>query len=136
MYLPAVRSLICNKGARSTRLRLVAVVPPTMATKPPMSGTIELVGALRLPLGGVNGYRHLLGKHGRTKDIVPRHDTAEVAANGTVRHGPRLAKPTVGAQGAAAGWRRRPEQAARLLVASACCAVLLSRWAMSGSFTA
>ena len=48
-----------------------------------MSGTVELVGALRLPLGGVNGYS-LLGKQGRTKDIVPRHDTAEVAANGTV----------------------------------------------------
>ena len=35
-----------------------------------MSGSVELVaGAVRLPLGGVNGYKHVRSKQGRTKDL-------------------------------------------------------------------
>ena len=37
---------------------IVTAMPPS---KTPTSDTVELVGALRLPLGGVNGYKHVRG---------------------------------------------------------------------------
>ena len=45
---------------------IVTAMPPS---KTPTSDTVELVGALRLPLGGVNGYKHVRGKQGRAKDL-------------------------------------------------------------------
>ena len=45
---------------------IVTAMPPS---KTPTSDTVELVGALRLPLGGVNGYMHVRGKQGRAKNM-------------------------------------------------------------------
>ena len=65
----------------------MAVVPPT---KPPMTGTVELVGALSLPLGGVNGCRHVRGKQGRSRDLfqgtTPRKSRTRVFCSGRTQH--------------------------------------------------
>ena len=34
-----------------------------------MADDIEVAGALRLPLGGANGYKHVRGKQGRKRDL-------------------------------------------------------------------
>ena len=45
---------------------IMTAMPPSTT---PTSDIVELVGALRLPLGGVNGYKHVRGKQGRAKDL-------------------------------------------------------------------
>ena len=56
-----------------------------------MDDQVEVVGTLRLPLGGINGYRHVRGKQGRDnskfqgispkkKTVTKLHDTPREAA--------------------------------------------------------
>ena len=64
---------------------IVTAMPPS---KTLTSDTVELVGALRLPLGGVNGYMQVRGKQGRAKnmyqDTTPRK-SRRTALFGTAR---------------------------------------------------
>ena len=109
--------------------------------KPPMNGTpprvVRRAGRCAAPAARRRERLPARSRQARPcKGFVPvGHDAAQVSAHGTLRHSSRSCHRARRAQGAA-GWRQRPDQAPRLLVASASRAVLLSRWVIAGSFTA